>query len=285
MSTLRPIRQGTTVTMRATLTDNNVLVDWHDFSLIKCFVYSKEQRIVAGACTVSVDPEDSTVLVAVYDAACPQYLGDQKLVVYCEYEGQKNTYDKEAFCFVASTAQTISDGTTIADDTTDVAITVEDVSSSILSGAIAAALDAAAAAQQAATHMPYIGANNHWYQWDDTQNAFVDTGVQAAGYIPYIGQNGNWYQYDETQSGYVDTGVQARGKSPYVGLNGNWYEWNDSLGEYEDSGVAARGPKGDDGSILYPTFAIDAAMHLNMDTELETHRFELENTGHLTITV
>jgi len=282
---LKPIRQLTTVTLEATLTDNGVKISWPDLENVKAYIYSEDQRIVAGPCTVEVDGEDDTVLICRYGADQPQFLGVQKLVITCDFEGQHNTYDKKAFEFVASTDQTLNDGTTVAEESVEVDINVKDVSSSILAGAIQAALDAAAAAREAAAHVPYIGENNHWYQWDEAQNEYVDTGVQAAGYIPYIGENGDWYQYDESQGSYVDTGVQARGKSPYVGLNGNWYEWDDDLREYVDTGTPARGPKGDDGSILYPTFAIDGAMHLIMDTALETNRFELESTGHLTITV
>jgi len=282
---LKPIRRQTTVTLDVTLTDNGTKISWPDLDQIKAFIYSDAQRVIAGPCSVEVDGEDDTILHCRYGAEQQQYLGMQKVVVTCLYAGQQSTYDKPAFTFVASTDQTRSDGTTIAEEEVDVDIDVSDVDSSILAGAIQAALDAAAAAREAAAHVPYIGENNHWYQWDEAQNEYVDTGVQAAGYIPYIGLNGNWYQYDENQGGYVDTGVQARGKSPYIGLNGNWYEWDDDLREYVDTGTPARGPKGDDGSILYPTFAVDAAMHLIMDTALETNRFELEADGHLTITV
>ena len=140
--TLKPIRQQTTVTLLATLTDNGVKIDWSDLSVVKAYIYSESQRVVAGPCTVQVDGEDPTILRCVYDASKPQYLGTQKLVIYCEYSGQKNTYDKEAFVFVSSTAATTDDGTTVGEDTTDVDITVEDVSSSILAGAIEAALEA-----------------------------------------------------------------------------------------------------------------------------------------------
>jgi hypothetical protein len=37
------------------------------------------------------------------------------------------------------------------------------------------------------------------------------TGVAIKkGYSPYIGENGNWYEYDETQKAFVDTGVYAK---------------------------------------------------------------------------
>ena len=62
-TTLKPIRQVTTVTMRVTLTDNGVKVSWPDLDSVKAFVYSEQQRLVAGACTVEVDGSDDTVLI------------------------------------------------------------------------------------------------------------------------------------------------------------------------------------------------------------------------------
>ena len=141
--TLKPIRRQTTVTVRARLLDNGVRISWPDMDSVKAYIYSDVQRNVAGKCTTEIDGEDDTLLICRYDATEPQYLGVQRLVLCCEYSGQKSTYDKPAFVFVATTAETVSDGTSVAEDSTDVEISVEDVDSSILSGAIQAALDAA----------------------------------------------------------------------------------------------------------------------------------------------
>lgn len=77
---------------------------------------------------------------------------------------------------------------------------------------------AAAAADAAAEHAPYINADNHhWMAWDKDAGAYVDTGVEAtgpkgdAGSTPYIGSNGNWW------IGSTDTGTKAQGPA---GQNG-----------------------------------------------------------------
>ena len=77
--------------------------------------------------------------------------------------------------------------------------------------------EAAAAANDAAAHAPYIGGNGNWYAWDVGLKAYVDTGEKAAGPqgpsgdTPYIGSNGNWWIGD------MDTGTPARGPQ---GANG-----------------------------------------------------------------
>lgn len=234
--TLKPIRQQTDVNMPTTLTDNTVRMDWQDFDRIQAFIYSERQRIIAGPCTVEIDSEDSTVLLCHYDAHKPQHLGIQRLVVQVELNGHKSTYDKQAFVFVATTDETLSDGTTVTDETAEVDINVEDVDSSILSGAIAAALAAA-----------------------DAANA-------AAGHAPYIGENGNWWIWSADAGDYVDSGTAATGPQGLPGQDGQ---------------------DGVDGGILYPSFEIDAAMHLKMsDAGSDSNRrFELDEAGHFKMTI
>ena len=187
-TTLKPIRQQTDVTLRATLTDNGVKASWPDFSTVKAFIYAERQRIIAGECTVEVDLEDDTVLVCRYDATKPQHLGIQKLVILVEYDGQKNTYDKQAFQFVATTDETLDDGTTVEEEVAEVDIDVTDIDTSALSGAIAAALAAAEAANEAA-----------------------NVALAAAGSEPYIGDNGNWFIWDPELQQYVDSGKPSQG--------------------------------------------------------------------------
>lgn len=50
-------------------------------------------------------------------------------------------------------------------------------------GANAAAERAEYAAEHAIGKSPYIGENGDWWEWDDEQTAFIDTGVQAQGSI------------------------------------------------------------------------------------------------------
>ena len=243
--TIKPIRRGTTVTLRATLTDNGVRISWDTLDNIEAFIYSEEQRIVSGRCTCVVDGEDDTVLVCTYAADKPQYLGNQRLVVICDYQGQRSTFDKRAFQFVATTEETLVDGTTIEADTTDVHIDVQDVDSSILAGAIQAALEAAGLATEAASKAPYVGENNHWWVWDATQNAYVDSGVNA------IGPQG-------------PQGIQGiQGPTGAQGPKGD------------------KGDKGDTGDCIYPVFNITADMHLTSDEGVD--RMDIDTNGHLIV--
>ena len=145
------IRQGTDVTIRATLSDSGVHVDWSEVSEIAAYIYSEDQRQIAGKCSVEVDPLDSEVLICEYPATAHQWLGVQSLVIVCDYDDQHCTFDKKAFAFVATTDETAST-TTVEDETVEVDIDVTDVDSSILSAAIRAALEAADLAEEKAEY-------------------------------------------------------------------------------------------------------------------------------------
>lgn len=72
---------------------------------------------------------------------------------------------------------------------------------------------------------PYIGENLHWYEWDDENHMFVDTGITARGEVtihaPYIGDNRNWYQFDASTETYVNTGIRAEGVKGHPGIYTN----------------------------------------------------------------
>ena len=55
-------------------------------------------------------------------------------------------------------------------------------------------------------------------------------GSSSNGKSPYIGDNGNWYEWNDIQQGYVDTGVKAKGEKGadgYTPQKGVDY-WTDS---------------------------------------------------------
>ena len=220
--TLKPIRQHTTVTLPTTLTDNGVRASWPDFTHVAAFIYSERQRIITGQCEVEVDSEDDTVLICRYPATRAQHLGIQKLVIQCEYEGQMNTYDKRAFQFVATTDETLTDGTTVAEETAEVDI-------------------------------PYI---------DDT--------------------TGNWFVWDATAGEYVNSGTSATGPEGPAGQDGQDGRDGADGRDGQDGADGQDGQDGRDGGILYPTFKIDAAMHLQMSDQGESanQRFEVNEAGH-----
>lgn len=45
---------------------------------------------------------------------------------------------------------------------------------------------------------PYIGVNGHWYEWDFSTQAFIDTGVIAQGDTPVKGTD-YWTETDKTE--------------------------------------------------------------------------------------
>ena len=255
--TLTPIRQQTDVTLRVTLTDNGTRVSWLDASDIKAFLYSDRQRIIEGPCTWEVDTEDDTVLVCHYGAHQPQHLGKTKLIVEVTIQGHTSTYDKYAFEFVATTDETEDDGSTVEDEVAEVDIEVTDVDTSILTGAIAAALAAAEAANAAAGHAPYIGQNGNWWIWDAAAGEYTDSETSATGPQGPAGQDG------------ADGQDGTDGRDGADGQNG------------------ADGRDGVDGGILYPSFHIDAAMHLQMsDAGTDANRrFAVNDAGHFIMTI
>lgn len=265
--TLPNVRATSDITALVKLKDGGLAIDWSGLTGIKAWLYSDEQRAISGRFDVSVSQEDPTALVCDYSAQKPQYLGINRIIVQAKYNGRTKTYDQPLCNLVRWTEDQAGEQITLDDPVVDVEIEVEDVTSSILDGAIAAALDAAEKANSAASHPPVI-IDGVWWIWDASAGEYVATESTA------IGQDGR------------------DGRSPYVGSNGHWFAFNDSTLKYEDTGVSAQGPKGDpgedgkDGGLLFPTFEIDAAMHLRMsdDDAAATGRFALKD-GHLTVTV
>jgi len=148
--TLENVRACSDITMKVRLKDNGVAVDWSGLTDIKALVYSDDQKAVAGRCAVSVDSEDPTVLVCLYAATKPQYLGVNSIVVRAKYMGREKTYDKQAVNIVARTAELEGEQVVLEDPEVTVDIEVTEVDSSILDNAIAAAFDAADRAEAAA---------------------------------------------------------------------------------------------------------------------------------------
>ena len=245
--------------MKATLTDSGVRVDWSALENIAAYIYSEAQKVIAGKCSgVHVDPEDNTALLAEYPYTENQFLGAQSLVIVADYLGQHCTFDRKAFCFVATTDET-NESTTVEDETVNVDITVEDVDSSILSGAIRAALEAADQANEAANQAneaaeiaancaPYI-VDGHWYIYDAESGEFVDSGIPATGadgVTPHIDSTtGNWF------IGSTDTGVQARGPQGPQGIQG------------PTGATGATGPQGPEGPEPVLTAGQDGTIYVD----------------------
>lgn len=143
------VRQGNTVLAHIKLTDGGVAVTWAGFSDIRVDAYSVEQKMLAARCSVERNPQDDTLLDMVYSGDAPQYLGICKIIVRGTYENRKKTYDASLVNFVAATAQ--ATGVIVIDDPeVNVYIEAQDVSTSVIDEAVAAALAAADHAEEAA---------------------------------------------------------------------------------------------------------------------------------------
>lgn len=154
--TLPNFRVSGTDRARVRLKDGGVYVEWSRMTEIKAWLYSVEQKAISGRFDVQVDPQDGTRLQCVYSAQKPQYPGVNKLILQCKYEGAEKAYDKPLWNFVRWTADQAGEEITMEDPEVDVEIVAEDMSSSVLDEATAAALaaaDRAEAAAQAAEHM------------------------------------------------------------------------------------------------------------------------------------
>ena len=153
MAEIPNIRIGSDVTIHVTLADGGVKVSWADLEQVTARIYSELRRAVAGPCTVKVNAEDSYTLDVLYEAGRPQYTGIQRLIVSGIYRGVHKTYDAVVCNFVATTEEAV--GTIeveLADYTAEgtAGITVMDIDTSVLEGAIRDAKAATVSANQAA---------------------------------------------------------------------------------------------------------------------------------------
>ena len=190
--------------MAITLTDNGVAVDWSSVSELTVLMYFRDPAIFGGRCAVELDGTD---LHAFYSADKPQFLGLADVVVNCKYQGVEKTFDKAAVNFVDSTADA-SSVTDVDEEELPVDIEVTDVDTSLLDGAIHAAIAAAARADRAASNAPYIGENNHWFVYDPATDMYQDSGVTAIGPKGDTGDTGPQGPKGETGD-TGDTGPQG----------------------------------------------------------------------------
>ena len=140
--TLPNIRVSSDVRLKVRLKDGGVALDWSSVTDIRAYIYSDAQKAMAGRCVPTVDREDEALLFCDYAATKPQYLGVNRIVVQCKYDGRTKTYDKAVLNFVPRTDDVGGEVITIDDPEIDVEIDVEDVSSSILDGVLAACVKA-----------------------------------------------------------------------------------------------------------------------------------------------
>jgi hypothetical protein len=141
-STLPNVRATSDIRLKVRLKDGGVALDWSGMTDIRAYIFSDAQKAMAGRCVLAIDREDETLLLCDYASTKPQYLGINRIVLQCKYDGRTKTYDKAVMNIVARTEQVAGEEITIDDPELDVEIDVEDVSSSILDGVLAACIKA-----------------------------------------------------------------------------------------------------------------------------------------------
>lgn len=279
--TLENVRATSDITTRVRLKDGGLAIDWSGMSEIKAWIFSDAQKALAGRCVVSVDQEDDTLLLCEYAATKPQYLGVNRIVVQCRYNGRLKTYDKPAFNLVARTAELAGDQIVLDDPVVDVSIEVQDVSSSILDTILAACIKATEEAREVvdvhrgprgysayevAVENGFEGTEEEWLLSLQGKSAYeiaVELGYEGTeeqwiaslkgedgdpGTTPHIGQNGDWF------IGETDTGVLARGTNgvtPHIGNNGHWFIGDTDtnvVAEGHDGAPGQNGAPGQDGA-------------------------------------
>ena len=235
--TLENVRATSDITIKVRLKDGGLAIDWSGMSEIKAWIFSDAQKALAGRCVVSVDQEDDTLLLCEYAATKPQYLGVNRIVVQCRYNGRLKTYDKPAFNLVARTAELAGDQIVLDDPVVDVAIEVQDVSSSILDTILAACIRATEEAQQIVDTSR--GPRGYSAYEIAVQDGFVGTEEQWLESL--IGPAGKSAYQEAVDNGFVGTESQwlaslvgPTGKSAYQsaldnGFVGSEADWLASL--------------------------------------------------------
>lgn len=140
--TIKKVRTGTDLLMHVTLKDNGVKVSWKSVENIFVFLFADDQGIMAGRAEASIDPADEYTLIVTYGVNEPEYLGVNRLVVNCVYDGKTATYDCPVIEFVETSAE---EGETTV-EVTQVDLEVSAVNTSLLDEAISACIAATAEA-------------------------------------------------------------------------------------------------------------------------------------------
>lgn len=229
------VRQESTVLLHTKLNDNQVQVNWNSLSNIKAYMYSDAQKVIAGKCDVVI--ASRFTLDVTYPATRPQYLGVNSLLIRCTYQGRQKTFDLPVVNFVERSAE--ADGVTVLDDPEmDVTLEVDEVSTSLLDGAIAAALDAAVQAEDAAAHLPII-VDGYWALWDASEQQYVKTDTQAQG------PEGAAIKILGTLSDPSELPASGNEVGDAYIIDGDLWSWT-AAGAWNNNG-RIQGPKGDKG--------------------------------------
>lgn len=139
--TLENVRASSDITVNLRLKDGGMYIAWTSLADIKAYIFSDVQKAIAGRCDVSIDGDDSTLLICNYSANKPQYPGVNSIVIRATYDGRVKTYDRRAFNIVKRTSA-VSGDVVLDDPVVDLELEVADVSSSLLDMAIALAFKA-----------------------------------------------------------------------------------------------------------------------------------------------
>ena len=220
------------IRFRVRLKDGGMYVDWSDLTGIRAYLYSDDQKALAGRCDVSVDGEDGTVLVCEYAATKPQYPGVNSIIVRARYMGREKVYDKRAVNLVPRTFEA-SGSVILQDPVVDVELVVEDVSSSILDNILAACIRATEEARgiadvsrgprgfsayEVACQNGYVGSEQEWLE--SLVGPAGKSAYQLAVDQGYDGTLAEWLASLKGQAG--DSAYQIAVEEGFLGTKSQW---------------------------------------------------------------
>lgn len=222
--TLKNVRASSDITVNLRLKDGGMYIAWTSLADIKAYIFSDVQRAIAGRCDVSIDGDDSTLLICNYSANKPQYPGVNSIVIRANYDGRVKTYDRRAFNIVKRTSG-VSGDIVLDDPVVDLELEVADVSSSLLDMAIALAFKAVE-------------------EWD--QVTVTERGPEGKSAYRVAVDNG----FVGTEEEWLESLVGPEGPRGKQGVQGATGEKGDTgeKGEKGDTGaIGPQGPQGETG--------------------------------------
>lgn len=230
--TLKNIRASSDITVKLRLKDGGLAIDWSGVSDIKAYVFSDAQKALAGRFSVSVDQEDSTLLICEYSASKPQYLGVNSIVIRATYDGRTKTYDRKFGNIVPRTAD-VSGDIVLDDPVVDLELDVEDVSSSILDKILAACIKATEEAREVVDLQR--GPRGYSAYEVAVQNGFVGTEAQwLASLVGPAGESAYQLAVDQGYEGSLsdwlaslkgpagDSAYEVAVQEGFVGTKSQW---------------------------------------------------------------
>ena len=148
---LRKIRRGTDISMKVSLTDSGIAVDWTTVEIKAVRVFSDAQKLTVADAAYEIDGDDTKILNVSYPGDGQCYLGTYRIVIDAVSDGKAVPFDLPAFELVATTMETTGgDPGPVEPIVVDIGGEVVSVDTGIAGEIMQGAVDAAQSANDAA---------------------------------------------------------------------------------------------------------------------------------------